>query len=412
MAILQEGQFGDYQAEHKQFFDPFQVQSNKDFTAMYDPLNLFQQQQGAAQEAPVRVGPRPVALSKVDPNQAEYLRQARSLMPNTQGGVAPTTQPSLQDIINEAQKLGIQQTNAQRGILRADIEDVTGSFIRDIHGRNVDPQGSLGKDTLNRAVAEQGARLEPYAMKTAADLGQQALSQTFQSRETEKARDFQKANTMLEMVNSGQLTGTPMAKVLADFGVDDPTKFMTADGKELELYAISKGLTVNEVMEQRRLLGRTMDQDIRNHPERYAGLAVDPQAEYERELQLARAANTASDDGGGGGGGTVLCTALHDHGEIPTKIYKADIKHGRRLGEGVMRGYHFWAIPVTKIMRKNKIVYAIMKPIVKAWSYQMAYKEGVYPNGNFLGFLLESIGAPLCGVLGKMLKKKRRYSNG
>jgi hypothetical protein len=93
----------------------------------------------------------------------------------TTNPLEPVNQPTLQDIIGEAQKLGRQQLEAQRDILREDVGDVGKSLVRRIAGQNIGFESGIGKDIVGRAISEQAKRLEPYAADIAASTGLRAL---------------------------------------------------------------------------------------------------------------------------------------------------------------------------------------------------------------------------------------------
>ena len=72
--------------------------------------------------------------------------------------------------------------------------------------------------------------------------------------------------------------------------------------------------------------------------------------------------------GGGDDGGTVLCTALHAHGIMPDKIFKADKVHGKNLPTDVINGYHAWAKPIARQMHKRKWLAQVLSPLILPWA--------------------------------------------
>ncbi len=106
-------------------------------------------------------------------------------------------------------------------------------------------------------------------------------------------------------------------------------------------------------------------------------------------------------EGVGGGDGSVLCTELHRQGILSDTLYEADSKYGGKLDSDIISGYHRWAVPVARAMKKSRIVTMFWKPLVLAWAEHAAYKEGVLPKDNSLGIFIEFIGIPICRFLNK-----------
>lgn len=102
-------------------------------------------------------------------------------------------------------------------------------------------------------------------------------------------------------------------------------------------------------------------------------------------------------------GDTVLCTELYRQGLLPLDLYLADSRYGAKLDQETLAGYHAWAEPLAKAMSQSKALTSIVSPFVKAWAYEMAYREGVLSKGNWLGKVLSFIGEPVCGFIGRSL---------
>ena len=107
--------------------------------------------------------------------------------------------------------------------------------------------------------------------------------------------------------------------------------------------------------------------------------------------------------GSGGSGSKMICVELYRQGLLSEKIFQADENFGRylsRTNENAMRGYHFWAKPVVKMMRSSKTVTKIVFFFAKPWTEEMAYRMNFLNEGNFWGILLMEIGIPICQLLG------------
>lgn len=106
--------------------------------------------------------------------------------------------------------------------------------------------------------------------------------------------------------------------------------------------------------------------------------------------------------GGGGMFGSVICSVLHDKGIMDNETWEKDTQYGKSLPPEVLHGYHLWAIPLARAMRKSRILTALIAPIALNWAYTMRAKlEGKPENETWLGRQLLRFGVPLCGWLGK-----------
>ena len=112
------------------------------------------------------------------------------------------------------------------------------------------------------------------------------------------------------------------------------------------------------------------------------------------------------DSGGGDDGGTVLCTALHAHGIMPDKIFKADKVHGKNLPIDVINGYHAWAKPIARQMHKRKWLAQVLSPLILPWATEIAYREGVIDKGSLIGKVYMVVGVPICSFIGSTIKQR------
>ena len=68
--------------------------------------------------------------------------------------------------------------------------------------------------------------------------------------------------------------------------------------------------------------------------------------------------------GGGGGGGRVICTELYRQGLMPKEDWRLDLWYTQNyLSRRHIIGYWYYAIPMVKIMRKNKVATNVWKHI-------------------------------------------------
>jgi hypothetical protein len=100
--------------------------------------------------------------------------------------------------------------------------------------------------------------------------------------------------------------------------------------------------------------------------------------------------------------GSVICTVLHDFGLMDDATFKADCEFGASLPPQTVRGYHRWAIPVAKAMRRSRLITALIEPVALSWASTMrARVEGRSSDERLFGRLLLRFGLPFCSWLGR-----------
>jgi hypothetical protein len=96
---------------------------------------------------------------------------------------------------------------------------------------------------------------------------------------------------------------------------------------------------------------------------------------------------------------SVICTELNRQGILSDELYKIDSEFGEQLktyAPNIVVGYHLWAKPLVKLMRKSSIVTSILALPALQWARYIAGES------NFIGFMLFQVGAPLCGLIGSI----------
>jgi len=115
---------------------------------------------------------------------------------------------------------------------------------------------------------------------------------------------------------------------------------------------------------------------------------------------------------GGGDGGSdsrVICTELHSQGKLSEELYKMDMYYTKRnLSETTVRGYHYWAIPMVPLIRKNNLVCNISKYLAVKRAEEIAHiiDPVVYPKSTITGKLIKTVGEAICYGIGKFVKQK------
>lgn len=105
-----------------------------------------------------------------------------------------------------------------------------------------------------------------------------------------------------------------------------------------------------------------------------------------------------------GGLGTVLCTELYEQGILDKTTYLKDSAYGRQVlmtSPEVIIGYHFWAKPIVKLMKKSKLFTHIVKYPVLAWANHIANNKK-----SLFGHFCVKVGQPICGFIGKLIMER------
>ena len=107
--------------------------------------------------------------------------------------------------------------------------------------------------------------------------------------------------------------------------------------------------------------------------------------------------------GGGDGDGKVICGELHRQGFMSDEIYQGDLDYqDKYVGENTKYGYLLWARPVSRLMRRSRIMTQIARPFATAWAEEMAYRANGTGSGNVFGAIILATIAPICTLIGKI----------
>lgn len=106
---------------------------------------------------------------------------------------------------------------------------------------------------------------------------------------------------------------------------------------------------------------------------------------------------------------TVICSELYSQGFMSSITKEADEKFGEmilRESPEVMKGYHYWAIPIVEMMKKSRTFTRIVWMIAKPWSDQMVYEMGYSQKGNLFGKILMEVGILFSRIIGKIISSR------
>ena len=110
---------------------------------------------------------------------------------------------------------------------------------------------------------------------------------------------------------------------------------------------------------------------------------------------------SGGDFSGDPGGSPVICTQLFSMGIMSANLYQGEGEHAKNIPNVIRRGYHFWAVPFVRGMRKNQLLFKLGKTLGLSWAQYAAHKANPDKFApNYLGTVINAIGTPICATLG------------
>lgn len=117
----------------------------------------------------------------------------------------------------------------------------------------------------------------------------------------------------------------------------------------------------------------------------------------------APAASAPKSETPGKSSSRVICTHFMRKGMIDPALWRADIAFTRQhLPAAMVRGYHLWAIPYVRLMRRSPWAEKLMLPLALWRAEEIAFRMGLREKGNWKGKLLRWTGEPVCWLIGKV----------
>ncbi|MBT4589211.1 MAG: hypothetical protein HOC57_07990 [Rhodospirillaceae bacterium] len=108
-------------------------------------------------------------------------------------------------------------------------------------------------------------------------------------------------------------------------------------------------------------------------------------------------------DGASDSDDSVICTELFRHHMISPEMFQADGAFGRALNPAIIRGYHFWAKPLVRLMRRHYGVLIFVKFLALPWIKEIAHRQAGIGISSFIGKIYLALGLPVCHTLGRAL---------
>lgn len=144
-------------------------------------------------------------------------------------------------------------------------------------------------------------------------------------------------------------------------------------------------------------IGDVIENDMKKNPERWE------HPEYSKPWDPMDKKDNDS------GSSRVICTHFYQKGMLSRKLWRADMEYTlKHLPQSMVNGYHLWAIPYVKLMRKSPLAEKLMYPIAYHRAREIAYQMGYASKGSIRGKIFRAILEPICLFLG-MFTKEHQY---
>lgn len=100
----------------------------------------------------------------------------------------------------------------------------------------------------------------------------------------------------------------------------------------------------------------------------------------------------------------VICTELVRQGRLETGLYFLDLRFAEeRLSPAHLRGYHLWAVPLVRLMRRSRLATNMVAPLARWRAEEVARVLGRRARGSVRGKIVRLIGEPLCWLFGQFV---------
>jgi hypothetical protein len=118
--------------------------------------------------------------------------------------------------------------------------------------------------------------------------------------------------------------------------------------------------------------------------------------------------STAGDgDGDSDSGDSVICNELYRMGLMPVHIWAADQAFAKDVPAEIVAGYHFWAKPAVRWMRRSRLAVWLAVHIALPWARHMAFRMGATDHDCRAGRIIMVVGWPICRAIGRIVLRAR-----
>ncbi len=105
----------------------------------------------------------------------------------------------------------------------------------------------------------------------------------------------------------------------------------------------------------------------------------------------------------------VICTELYKQGKLSRDLYRMDVLYtARDLPTTLVRGYHYWAIPIVPVIRRNKLVCGVFEYLTVKRAEEIAHIVDPikYTKTTIAGKIIKNVGEAICYVIGLFVRQK------
>lgn len=130
--------------------------------------------------------------------------------------------------------------------------------------------------------------------------------------------------------------------------------------------------------------------------------------EINDEVPVLTADGTADFDhyGSSASASRIICTYFYRKGLLDKAVWRADVEFTlKNASPTAIRGYHVWAIPYIRWMRRSTLAEKLILPLAKWRAQELAYQMGVVSRGSWRGKLVRLVGEPICWLIGVFTPK-------
>jgi len=100
----------------------------------------------------------------------------------------------------------------------------------------------------------------------------------------------------------------------------------------------------------------------------------------------------------------VICTELVRQGLMAPSLQRLDIAYTlRHLSPATVRGYHAWAVPYVRLMKRSPLATYMVEPLARWRAEEIAFRMKARSRPHYGGRAVRVLGEPLCWLLGTVL---------
>jgi len=110
------------------------------------------------------------------------------------------------------------------------------------------------------------------------------------------------------------------------------------------------------------------------------------------------------DSDSGSGNSRVICTELVRQGLMAPRLQRLDIAYTlRHLPPATVRGYHAWAAPYVRLMKRSNLATRLVEPLARWRAEEIAFRMKSRSRPHYRGRVVRWLGEPVCWLLGTAL---------